>query len=41
MCCVYVASLRNHLTWQYTSEGDQVLDLDTELKVSLEVSHVP
>jgi len=37
----FSASLRNHLTWQYTSEGDQVLDLDTELKVSLEVYTVP
>ena len=32
-----VASLRNHLTWHDTPEGDQVLNLETELSVSLEV----
>lgn len=32
-----VASLKNHLTWHDTPEGDQVLNLETELSVSLEV----
>ncbi|XP_024359970.1 uncharacterized protein [Physcomitrium patens] len=34
-------SLKNHLTWHGTPEGDQVLNLDTELEVSLEVYTVP
>jgi hypothetical protein len=36
-CFLRVASLKNHLTWHDTPEGDQVLNLETELSVSLEV----
>lgn len=37
----FSASLKNHLTWHDTPEGDQVLNLETELSVSLEVYTVP
>lgn len=36
-CCHGVASLKNHLTWHDTAEGDQMLHLETELSVQLEV----
>lgn len=37
----FSASLKNHLTWHDTPEGDQVLNLETELCVSLEVYTIP
>lgn len=40
MFLLVAAKLKNHLTWQFTSEGDPVLDLDVELNVSLEVTFV-
>lgn len=37
----FSASLKNHLTWHDTPEGDQLLRLETELIVQLEVYTVP
>lgn len=37
----FSASLKNHLTWHDTAEGDQMLHLETELSVLLEVYTVP